>query len=226
MDKLNKQVQNIQQKLDSIQLRNRRGPESGLINLDVWDDLRIEPTARTTGDNAPVFEKWLDDAAGTSRGVYLYSFDDAATNSQKEIFFNMQMPHTWDGSSIHMHVHWIGNVADTTAAPNWGLEYAWKDFGQVFGDTTIIYTDGKNYNTIGGGYSADVVAYTHYKSKFAAISPGTTAGYISSIMGCRLFRFSGDATDTYNADGNKCGLLYIDAHFRINSIGSNQEYIK
>jgi hypothetical protein len=60
------------------------------------EDLRIEPQARTTGVNVPTFEKWYDDAAGTSRGVYLYSFDDAIASSEKEIFFTMQMPHAWN----------------------------------------------------------------------------------------------------------------------------------
>lgn len=192
-----------------------------------WEDLRIEPTARTAGTNAPTFEKWYDDSGGTSRGVYLYSFDDAITNNEKEVHFTMQMPHAWAGTAIGMHVHWVGAVADTTAAPIWGLEYAWKDIGQVFGDTTIVYTDGSNYTDV--GTDADITAHKHYISKFTAITPGTSADGISSILVGRLFRFSGDATDTYNeatAPGAKCGLLYIDAHFEVNTFGSNTEYSK
>ena len=34
----------------------------------VWDDIRIEPVARSTGTNAPTFEQWLTNGAG-SRGV-------------------------------------------------------------------------------------------------------------------------------------------------------------
>lgn len=47
-----------------------------------WDDLRVEPVARTTGSNAPTFEVYFTDGTG-SRGVWLYSFDDAAAGSQK-----------------------------------------------------------------------------------------------------------------------------------------------
>lgn len=32
--------------------------------------------------------------------------------------------------------------------------------------------------------------------------------------------------DTYNVEDNKCGLLYIDAHFEINDLGSRHEYVK
>jgi hypothetical protein len=190
-----------------------------------WDDLRIEPVARTTGANAPSFEKWYDDVAGTSRGVNLYSFDDAAGGSEKEIFFTMQMPHAWKlGTLIHLHVHWVGAVNDTTADPRWGLEYAFKDIGEVFGDSVIIYSDGTHSN--GATNDPDVTAGKHYLTEFPDITPGTTADNVSSILIGRVFRDSANAADTYNAAGAKCGLLYIDAHVELNSPGSRQEYAK
>ena len=189
-----------------------------------WEDLRIEPSARTTGANAPTFEKWLDDVAGSSRGVYLYSFDDAAGGSEKEVFFSMQMPHAWDGGPIEIHVHWIGDVDDTTADPRWGLEYAWKDIGEVFGDTTTVYSDGTHIATAGA--DANVTAKKHYITKMGTFTPGATADGLSSIFIGRLFRDSANAADTYNAAGAKCGLLYIDAHYQINSLGSTDEYTK
>jgi len=200
------------------------GHQTMVGNATVWEDLRIEPTVRGSGSNNPAFEKYVDDAAGTSRGVYLYSFDDAVTASEKEIYFTMQMPHAWAGTAIQMHVHWIGAVDDTTAAPKWGLEYSWSEIGAVFPDTVIVYTDGTNYT--GGGTDANVRALKHYISAFSAITPGTGADGLSSILIGRLFRNSGDAGDTYDAAGAKCGLLYIDAHYEINSIGSNTEYGK
>jgi hypothetical protein len=188
-----------------------------------WDDLRIEPVVRgVAGANTPAFEKWYDDAAGSSRGVWLYSFDDST--SEKEVFFTMQMPHSWDGSPVYLHVHWVGAVDDTTAAPRWGLEYAWQDIGQVFADSTIVYTDGSNYADAGA--EANVTANKHYISKFAAIDPTSAANGISSILIGRLFRNSSADTDTYNATGAKCGLLYIDAHYQLDAPGSEQEYIK
>jgi hypothetical protein len=183
-----------------------------------WNDMLIEPVARTTGTNAPTFEKWYDDAAGTSRGVYLYSFDDAAAGSEKEVFFNMQMSHAWDGGNVQFHVHWIGAVDDTTATPRWGLEYVWREPGGTYSDTTIVYATGNHLS------EADITANKHYITAFAALSPGSTADDLSSVLIGRLFRNSSNAADTYNATGAKCGLLYIDAHYQLARIGSNDEY--
>lgn len=197
---------------------------NGALALPAWDDLRIEPVARTTGGNAPAFEKWLDDAAGTSRGVYLYSFDDAAAGSEKEVFFIMQMPHHKSTTypAINLHVHWIGNKDDTTAAPRWGLEYAWKEPGAAYGDTVVVYSDGYNYTP--AGTDPDVTTSKHYISKFATLTPDTTQDGASAILIGRIFRNSSDAGDTYDVAANKCGLLYIDAHYRVGSFGSVTEY--
>jgi hypothetical protein len=195
-----------------------------------YDDLRIEPIARNTGARAPSFEQWADDSGlgdtGTTNGVYLYSFDDATAGSEKEIFFTMQMPHCWKlGTAIHLHLHWIGAVADTTAEPRWGLEYVWKDIGQVFGATaTIIYADAKLDGT--GVADPDVTAGKHYLSEFADLTPDTTADGLSSILIGRIFRDSANPADTYNAAGAKCGLLYIDAHYEIDTPGSSDEFTK
>ena len=191
-----------------------------------WNDLRIEPVARSTGANAPSFEKYFDDVPGSSRGVYLYSFNDATAGSEKEIFFTMQMPHDWkEGTAIRLHCHWVGSVSDTTSAPRWGLEYTWKDIGQVFGDTTIVYSTGVNIDGQVGG-DPNITAGKHYISEFTAITPGTDANNISSIIIGRLFRDSANAGDTYNAATNKCGLLYIDAHYEVDSFGSDTEFTK
>ena len=188
--------------------------------LDRWDDLRVEPIARLTGANAPSFEKYYDDAAGTSRGVYLYSFDDAPAGSEKEIHFTMQMPHDWNGGDVHIHVHWIGAVADTDATPRWGLEFIWKNIGQVFGDTIIIYAVGNEQG------DTNIIANKHYITEFIAQTPDGTQNGLSTILIGRLFRDSGNAADTYNSAGAKCGLLYIDAHYVKDAIGSYLEYQK
>jgi len=188
-----------------------------------WEDLRIEPVARTAGGNAPSFSKWYDDAGGSSRGVYLYVFDDALTASEKEIFFTMQLPHAaLLGSPINMHVHWVGSTSVNPATPIWGLEYAWKSIGQTFTDTVIVYTTSGNIDG-SGVVDTQVTAGKHYLSSFDPLVPGSTADGLSSILIGRLFRFSGDASDTYT--GN-CGLMYIDAHYICDALGSFTEYGK
>ena len=71
----------------------------------VWDDYRIDPVARNTGAKAPTFGAFRD-------GLYAYQFDDAQAASEKEVFFDVQMPHDWkQGTSVYPHVHWAPLVA-------------------------------------------------------------------------------------------------------------------
>ncbi len=184
-----------------------------------FDDVRIEPTVRAAaGAGVPTFEKWFDDAAGTSKGVYLYSFtDESVLANEKEVFFTIQMPHgKVPASAIHLHLHWVGNSTQTNQTPRWGLEYNWKEIGADFGDTTLIYATGNSALDTG------VTANRHYLTEFADLTPDSTQDSISSILICRLFRSSSDAADTYT--GNKCGLLYIDCHVEYNQLGSNDEF--
>jgi hypothetical protein len=183
-----------------------------------WDDLRMEPVARTTGTNAPAFEKYFDNLAGTSRGVYLYSFDDAAGGSEKEIFYSVQLPHDWNQGAVAVHVHWVGNNADTTATPRWGIEYTWVEVDGTYGDTTTVYAVG---NT---GSDANVVAGKHYVTDFGEFTPTASQDGLSSICVARLFRDSANVADTYDVAGNKCGLLFVDTHYQRNSIGSSTEW--
>ena len=182
----------------------------------VWDDLRVEPNIKGTGTNDPTFTKWFDNGAG-SRGVFLYNFTDAITASEKEVFFQVQLPHSWKGTTIYPHVHWIPLAAGVGQRPVWGLEYNWADIGQVFGNTTIAYTTGLIPN------DTNLVKYKHYISSFAGITPTTNQDEISAILMCRLFRYSGNASDTYT---NTCGLLYVDFHYEIDTLGSRTEFTK
>lgn len=190
----------------------------------VWEDLRVEPSVRGTGVRNPSFEQYLTNGAG-SIGVFLYSFDDALVAAEKEIYFTVQMPHAWKGTAIYPHVHWIGSAADTAANPRWGLEYSWADIGTDFGNTTIIYTTAEKIGA-GGATDANVTINRHYINAFSAITPTTSQDGISSVLIGRLFRNSSDAGDTYNVGGNKCGLLYIDIHYEIDTLGSRTEYTK
>lgn len=184
-----------------------------------WDDVRVEPVARTSGTGAPTFEKWYDDVAGTSRGVFLYSFtDEGVLGNEKEVFFTLQMPHNWDMASIHLHVHWVGEASLASSTPRWGIEYAWVKPGGVYGDTTLDYATGNEQG------DASITAHKHYITEFTAIAPGSTANGLSSILIGRIFRSSSNAGDTYNT--YKCGLLYIDAHYQLDSLGSTDEYTK
>jgi hypothetical protein len=52
--------------------------------------------------------------------------------------------------------------------------------------------------------------------------PGTNLG-ISTILVCRLYRATGDASDTF---ANEVGLLGFDIHYEKDTEGSRQEFTK
>jgi hypothetical protein len=188
--------------------------ENGFLSLvgsaTVFDDLRIEPTTRNTGAKAPTFTNWLG-------GLYLYDFDDALLAAEKEIFFTVQLPHSWrEGSAVEPHVHWVAKSAGTAGqVVRWGLEYTKQNIGAAFSAPSTVYA-----TTIAGGGSI-ATQDSHLITDFDAID--MTGETISTVIVCRLFRNSSNAADTYTGTA---GLLYIDWHYEINSMGSRQEYVK
>lgn len=190
----------------------KKGGELELLGTaTVWDDLRIEPVVRSTGVKAPTFTSW----AG---GLYLYDFDDAVVASEKEVFFTVQMPHGWkEGSAVEPHVHWLNKTAGTAGQViRWGLEYSKAKIGATFSTTTTTV-----YGTTIAGGGDITVANEHMLTDFASID--MTGDTISTVLICRLFRNSSDAADTY---AGTAGLLYIDWHVEINSMGSKTELAK
>ena len=130
----------------------------------------------------------------------------------------MQMPHAWNGGAISMHIHWIPFATENNTDLIWGLEYTWKSIGQVFGNTSITTSSTTLYPN-----DANITVNKHYISEFTDIVPDTTNNGLSTILIGRVFRNSSNASDTYT---NKAGLLYIDAHYQLNSLGSTDEYSK
>lgn len=173
-----------------------------------WDDLRVPVNATNIGAaNDPNFAQVLTNGAG-SQGVYTYLFDASA---EEELFFSVQLPHAWkEGTDIEPHVHWFPTNTNTGVV-RWGLEYTWASVNGTFGNTTIIYVED----------AADGTEYKHQLADFAAIS--ASGQTLSSMLMCRIFRDATNGADTYNAD---CGLLEIDFHHRIDSLGSLSEYVK
>lgn len=188
----------------------------GLSPLTYWDDIRVEPEAKTTGANAPTFSQWFTNGLG-SRGVYFYLFDNAAGGSEKEIFFNKQMPHGWAGTDIHLHVHWVASSTAASSKVRWGLEYTLTNPGQDFPNTTIIYADTDIYGATG------TTIKKHTITEFSPITPSATQNAMSCILAGRLFRDSANGADSYTGDA---GLLYIDAHIEFDAAGSGSEYTK
>jgi hypothetical protein len=184
----------------------------------MWDDLRVPVlSTRVPAIGGPGFAKWLDNGSG-STGVFLYWF---SPTSEESVYFVAQMPHRWkEGSDIEVHVHWVPktNALLTPTDVCWGLEYTWQSINGTFGNTTIIYGD-EQTNGSGEYMTKD----KHYLTELGTITgSGQT---MSSMLVCRLFR---DATGVGGTDdyGNDAGLMEIDFHHQIDSLGSKEEYVK
>lgn len=185
-----------------------------------WEDVRVEPVIRNTGVNNPAFEQWFDDSGigdtGTTRGVYLYTFHNDVEASEDEVHFTIQMPHSWNSGAVHIHVHWITKTTASNSKVRWGLEYTWAEPGATFGATPAIL-----YASTPESADTGTTAGKHQITEFTALTPTSSQDGLSSILICRLFRNSSHADDTYTGDA---GLLYIDAHYQLARLGSNDEY--
>lgn len=173
----------------------------------VWEDLRVPLNAtKIAGTNQPGWEAWIN-------GLFLYWFDAA---TEEEVWFSVQMPHSWAGTAIIPHVHWTPKVtADGTPANQtveWGLEYSWVDISGDFPASQIVYGKTSLPN------DANIVANRHYMTNLTSISPTASQDGLSSMLVCRLFRNATDGVDdTYE---NDAGLLEFDIHYEVDMLGS------
>lgn len=184
----------------------------------VYEDLRIPITStKTGGSKDPQFTVFKTDGLG-SQGVFLYWFDKA---TEEELYFICQMPHSWDGGAIEPHIHWTPSTnADGNPVAQkvvWGLEYSWANIGSLFGDTSIITEEAHL------PLDANVVAGKHYITSLPLITPTADQNGLSSILACRVFRDATAVADTYEHD---VGLIEIDFHFALDTLGSRQLYVK
>jgi hypothetical protein len=174
-------------------------------HTDTWNDLvqlaaGINPTGAV---NAPAY----DDVETNWPGTLLFS-----GSADNLLCGQWQTSHEWnEGTAILPHIHWM-LTADSSNAVGWEFYYrvtgvgeaadAWV--GPIAGTLAISHQNTANFQAI---------------TTFGAIP--LTEKHISVIVAWRLYRRG--ATD---ANANTARLLSIDAHYRKNSTGSKQEYIK
>jgi len=184
-------------------------------NATVWDDIMVYPDATTrSGSNPPLWALFMENALGTSQGVFLYMFDKDA---ERELYFTVQIPHGYKlASTLYPHVHWTTS-SGTPSATNvtWALEYTVVNIGGTFSTTTTISNSTIIPSITPSGTNQ------HLITSLGTIS-GTGLG-ISSIIICRLYRAAALGTDTF---GNPAGLLGFDIHYEQDTQGSRQEFIK
>ena len=182
-------------------------------NATVWDDIMIPGLSTRANTNAPNFDIFMNN-------TYINYFVDAGSNSENQVFFTVQFPHSWAGTTIHPHIHWSPETDPGTggAVVRWGLEYTWVEYNpttpNTFPGTSIVHIDAP---CAAGSQKKHLIA------SFADIIPSELQNGISSMMVCRLFRNSSAGTDTY---AGRAAFLQFDIHFEKNTEGSRSEFTK
>jgi hypothetical protein len=174
----------------------------------VFDDVRVPAQdLMVAGKNDPAKVVWLGN-------LIVQSFSATVMN---ELFFECQIPHGYkEGSTIYPHVHWRPLAsAETAQRVRWGLEYVWQNIGEAAPvSTTTIYTSTTTP-------TENFIGNKHYISPFNGIDG--TGKTISSMLSCRIFRDAANSIDDFT---DAAGLMEIDFHVEMDTIGSNEEWIK
>ena len=176
----------------------------------VWDDIMVPTYALRSNVNPPTFRAFVSN-------LWLYYFDDAGANSENQVYFAVQFPHSWASDTIYPHVHWTPSD-NTGGAVTWAFEYSWAEYNsttpEVFPSTTTI--------TVNAPVAVNS-QNKHLIGSLPYIIPTESQNGISSMMVCRLYRNSSNNDDTYTGNA---GLLQFDIHFKKNTEGSRLQFIK
>ena len=165
--------------------------------------------------NNPADQLVLNIAEGT------LDFKDTATLTDYAAM-NVQINHDWKiGSTVFPHIHWFQNQAQT---PNWLIQYRWQSNGGLKDTTWKNYPLDINVFTDPGAGETKI-QISHNDS---GITPPVGAG-LSDILQLRIIRDTDNDSGEFTGVDNYTGLapaINVDVHFEINSIGSNEEYVK
>lgn len=169
----------------------------------VWNDVAIGGFNIPATTNVPAFTTgW----AGSS-AIGAYYFQGATQNDI--CYFNVQIPHnTSPTDSIRLHIH--GGPTTTPVSTDtvvFLLTYSFAEIGSVF--PTVSTTTTK--------IPLNNIAQWQHQLVNVLISATGTGSAVSPIYNCSLQRLQDNTSDTYTGNW---GLLSIDCHAKINSLGS------
>ncbi len=184
------------------------GPSIG-SSWTMWEDLRFPAdSVKAAGIKDPAYSTFAGDLR-----AYWFS-----PSTLEELHIKAQMPHAWNGSDIHPHVHWLATTASSVAGHQvrWGMEYTWASIGSTISAPATVYGSTSYPNE-------QIVANKHYITEFSPITPGLNQNGLSSMLSIRLFRDSTVAGDSFV---HGAFLLEFDLHYQIDMIGSRQELVK
>jgi hypothetical protein len=145
-------------------------------------------------------------------------YKDSATTADYAVM-NVQINHDWKiGSIVYPHLHWFQSQA---GVPNWLIQYRWQINGEA---KTTSWT---NYplNTQVFTYTSGTIMQISHNS---GLTPPEGAG-LSDILQLRLIRDSNNTSTEFAGNDPVTGnvsTVNLDVHYEINSIGSDEEYVK
>jgi hypothetical protein len=181
----------------------------------VWDDLRIVPGAfKFAGTSDPSLQDWQPGGSGATLKIYKFAKDDQA-------FFSCQMPHTYKlGTNLMAHVHWT--PADRGNEENgkyvgWKIDCTFVDIHGTFPSTTTL-----DLSSVCSG-----IDDYHELTPSVSLDGSGITGVSAMIMG-RIYRSDTGTDDTWVGTSNaqSPGLLELDFHYQIDTLGSRQEKVK
>jgi hypothetical protein len=127
----------------------------------------------------------------------------------KEVHTQIQMPHSYRGSDLHVHIHHAttsGAVVGETVI--WGMDIVYAGIDQPF---TAQFNNEQTYTYV----TADTTGTMHRLTEFVTVAP--TNASISTVMALRIYRKNA-GTSAANPF-----LLGVDCHFQQTAFGSGNE---
>lgn len=178
-----------------------------------WDDLRV---TLDNGSNAAQ----VNSIPGISGPQLWYFRNDQGVEAMS---FQVQLPHTWvEGTTIYPHLHWTPRGNNVSGNVEWNLDYSWVNYDA---STVQVFPAVTTSTVVATPASGNFVQSGHYITSLTSGNSGIdgTGKKISSILICRIWRNSSNASDTYNDDA---GVLFMDFHIQIDGYGSRSTFTK
>jgi len=191
-------------------LRNKKTLE---LTETVWDDLRIVPGSFDfSGSSDPTLRDWQPTGAGATFKVYKFDKNDQA-------FATTQMPHMYkEGTDLQFHIHWTpcdrGNE-ESGSLVGWKVDYSIGDVGETFPVSATA------------DLSDDCTGTDDYHEVTSSVTVSGTNLKVSHIVMLRIYRSDTGADDTWTGTMTQApAFLEFDIHYRKDTMGSRQEFIK
>lgn len=175
------------------------------VVFEQWDDLRRDGFTTRIGSTAPAFSTGFAGNAGLGKTVW-------AKTGSEYIYFQIQFPHhTKVGSRCYPHVH-FAPIDSTTGTVEFILEYTTASSINegTFGTSKTIAMD------------YVIASDKTWKNLIADNHTGIATEGMSEIWNCSITR---NNSVSGNLD-QVVAHLYFDIHYIVDSMGSNQEYVK